>query len=231
MSRAVAGGAGRGLPDTGLDLNLGASGRPGAMYEYPGGSRAARRLVVKLSEVHYWDARLTWSGGGRGSGGVAEVVLFVSRWAGRDSLRPNVDHDTYVVAGQTAVLVHNCGNGPSDDLLDYADQNIGKTNVASEVTASNGATGYGVSTARASEELTPQVRKAVEATGHHGGCAEIGALCDLKSQGAPLAGSDLFAVKVAGGSQGYDYDEHGDPLEPCSACQSLFNFLNGESNG
>jgi hypothetical protein len=43
VGRAVAGGAGRGLPDTGFDPNLGASGRPGATYEHPGGPPAAAR--------------------------------------------------------------------------------------------------------------------------------------------------------------------------------------------
>jgi len=110
-------------------------------------------------------------------------------------------------------------------LLDLADQSIGKTNVASEITASNGAKAYGVSQARSMASLTPKVREAVEAAGHHAGCAEIGALCDLELGGAPLSGVQVVAVKVAGGSQGYDYAEHGDLLDPCPLCQSMLNYL------
>lgn len=132
-------------------------------------------------------------------------------------------HTFYVLAGATPVLVHN--TCPSDELLDVADANIGKTNVASEVTATNGAKGYGVSTARQPSQLTRQVRQAVEETGHHGGCAEIGALCDLESKGAPLKGVTPVAVKVAGGSQEYDYEEHGELMNPCAACQRVLDHL------
>ncbi|SDO89877.1 intein C-terminal splicing region/RHS repeat-associated core domain-containing protein [Actinacidiphila guanduensis] len=135
-------------------------------------------------------------------------------------------HSYYVLAGGTPVLVHNCGTGPSDELLDLADANIGRTNVASEVTSTNGAKGYGVSSARNPSTLTPKVREAVEETGHHGGCAEVGALCDLEKQGAPLVGAKPAAVKIAGGSQGYDYAEHGEELLPCPACQRMFTYLN-----
>ncbi|WP_265737357.1 hypothetical protein [Actinacidiphila yanglinensis] len=134
-------------------------------------------------------------------------------------------HSYYVLAGTTPVLVHNCGSGPSDELLDLAEGNIGKTNVASEVTASNGAKGYGVSVGHDTSTLTRQVRQAVEETSRRGGCAEVEELCDLESQGAPLAGAGPAAVNVAGGSQGYDYTGHGDNLFPCPACQRMFKYL------
>ncbi|MGW2697803.1 polymorphic toxin-type HINT domain-containing protein [Streptomyces sp. NPDC001296] len=135
-------------------------------------------------------------------------------------------HTYYVVAGGTPVLVHNC-NDPSDELLDHADANIGKTNVAAEVVAQDGTRGLGVSMARNSEDLTPQVRTAVEATGHHGGCAEIGALCDIEGQGASINGARGQAVHVMGGSQDYGPELHGEVKPFCGECERLFAYLEG----
>ena len=69
-------------------------------------------------------------------------------------LTVDVVHTSYVLAGSAPVLVHNCE--ASDDLLDLADANIGKPNVAAEVVATNGARGFGVSTKRSMDELTPK---------------------------------------------------------------------------
>ena len=134
------------------------------------------------------------------------------------------DHDFYIRTSATSVLVHNeC----SDKLADFANEHLGRTNVAAEVTNANGATGYGVSQARTAEDLTEQVRVAAEATEHHMGCAEIGGLCDLESQGEPLTGLGAQAVKVAGGTQGHDLAEHLEDFGMCSSCRRLFNYLNG----
>jgi hypothetical protein len=140
----------------------------------------------------------------------------------------NNDHDFYVyVAANAAVLVHNQDLPCSEGLADFADANIGRTNVASEVTNGNGAVGRGVSMPRAPEDLTPQVRTAAQATGHHLGCAEIGGLCDLETQGEPISPVSAESVKVAGGTQGFPFEEHLDPLPMCRACQNLFEYLNG----
>jgi hypothetical protein len=117
--RAVGLGGGRGAPEGAFDPNLGASGRPPAAYAHPGGPRTADPAKVMLSQVHYWDPVLKWSGtrltieqghrgsrpitlplapraaaarvGGRGgSGEVAEVALFVSAWAAPDPRKPVV---------------------------------------------------------------------------------------------------------------------------------------------
>ena len=64
----------------------------------------------------------------------------------------------------------------------FADENIGQTNVASEVTNGSGAVGRGVSMPRTPEDLTPQARNAAQATGHHLGYAEIGALCARRTR-------------------------------------------------
>lgn len=136
-------------------------------------------------------------------------------------------HTYYVLAATTPVLVHNCGGEPSDELLDLADANIGQTNVASEVVAQDGTRGLGVSARRGLDEMTPQVRTAVQATGHHGGCAEIGALCDIESQGASIVGARSIAVKVMGGDQGFPPEVHGEVVPHCKFCSALFRHLEG----
>ncbi|MEW2505940.1 polymorphic toxin-type HINT domain-containing protein [Amycolatopsis sp. NPDC047767] len=136
-------------------------------------------------------------------------------------------HTYYVLAGTTPILVHNC-NEASDELLDIADANIGRTNTASEITSADGRVGYGVSGARAPTALTPQVRTAAEATGHHMGCSEIGALCELELQGADLVGTKATTVKVMGGSQEYGPEQHGELYPKCPSCRALFDFLDGK---
>ncbi|WP_121004181.1 hypothetical protein [Saccharothrix australiensis] len=155
----------------------------------------------------------------------------VSRVARYIRLEPVYDltvegvHTYYVVPGRSDVLVHNCGE-PSDDLLAYADAHIDQTNVASEVTAVNGVTGYGISVSRTLDELTPEVRTAVQITGHHGGCGEIGGLCDLESRGHSIRGAGATSVDVKGGSEGYGWERHGAPRAMCGYCVELFKFLN-----
>ncbi|WP_285390640.1 polymorphic toxin-type HINT domain-containing protein [Streptomyces sp. RKAG337] len=136
-------------------------------------------------------------------------------------------HTYYVLAGATPVLVHNCGDA-SDELLDIADGHIGKTNTASEIVSADGKVGHGVSGARAPSALTPQVRTAAEATGHHRGCSEIGALCELELQGADLTGTKATTVKVMGGSQEYGPEAHGELYPKCPSCRALFDFLDGK---
>jgi len=137
----------------------------------------------------------------------------------------NTVHTYYVIAEGTSVLVHNCD--PSDELLDMADANIGGTNVAAEVVTPNGARGFGVSAPRSLGQLTPQVRAAVQATGHHGGCAEIGALCFVELGGNSITGARGQAVKVAGGSKAHPIEEHGEELPFCEYCENLFDYLEG----
>lgn len=133
-------------------------------------------------------------------------------------------HTYYALVGDAPVLVHNCGE-PSDELLDLADSHIGRTNVASEVTAKDGTKGYGVSGSRTSDELTKDVRGAVEATGHHGGCGEIGGLCDIESQDASIWGATAESVDVMGGTEDYGPERHGAPRAMCPSCRKLFDYL------
>jgi len=108
-----------------------------------------------------------------------------------------------------------------------ADANINGANAAAEVVATNGARGYGVSAPRSMSQLTPQVRAAVQTTGHHGGCAEIGALCLIELGGNPLKGARGQAVKVSGGSKQHPVEQHGEEIAFCEACDDLFSSLEG----
>lgn len=134
-------------------------------------------------------------------------------------------HTYHVVVGDSPILLHNCGE-PSDELLDLADANIGKTNVASEVTSAGGLKGYGVSGHRNVNQLTPDVRSAVEETGHHGGCGEVGGLCDNERQGGSIWNARSESVDVMGGSETYGPERHGAPRAMCPSCQKLFKYLN-----
>ncbi|MEW2114677.1 hypothetical protein AB0945_05725 [Streptomyces sp. NPDC005474] len=117
---------------------------------------------------------------------------------------------------------------PSDDLLDHADANVGATNVAAQVFTADGEQfALGISTNRNFGDLTPNVQAAVMATQHHGGCGEIGALCDLEERGLPIGGARSQAVDVRGGSEGYDWDRHGVHREMCGYCRKLFTHLPG----
>lgn len=126
--------------------------------------------------------------------------------------------------GVASVLVHNqCG--PSDELLNYADDHIGQTNMASEVVAADGRHAFGVSMPRTADDLTPNVRVAAEATGHHMGCAEIGGLCDLKAAGSDLVGARADAVIVGG--RRFPLESHGESAPMCRSCVDLFNYVGG----
>ncbi|MDI5938957.1 ricin-type beta-trefoil lectin domain protein, partial [Micromonospora sp. DH15] len=157
---------------------------------------------------------------------VTAVKRHVTTWATVHNLTIANTHTYHVLAGDVSVLVHNCGEA-SDELLDLADESIGKTNTASEIVSVDGMVGRGVSGARELSDLTPQVRTAAEATGHHRGCSEIGALCELELQGAELAGAKATTVKVMGGSQEYGPEVHGEIYPKCPSCVRLFDFLDG----
>jgi hypothetical protein len=138
-----------------------------------------------------------------------------------------VTHTYFIHAGSAPVLVHNQCPDPSDELLNLADVNIGRTNVAAQVVAPNGARGWGISANRGLQQLTPQVRAAVQATGHRMTCAEIGALCFLEFLGTPIRGARGLAVKVTGGSKGYTYEQHGEVYPFCRDCEKLFDYIEG----
>ncbi|WP_069766809.1 ricin-type beta-trefoil lectin domain protein [Streptomyces sp. LUP30] len=197
-----------------------------------------------VPELRQWIKATDLKGGEwlRTSTGTRVQIAVIRRWTAQAATVHNLTvgdlHTYYVLAGAKPVLVHNDGGAdphvceitsePSDDLLDHADDNAGQTNVAAQVFTADGQhSALGISTNRSLDDLTPNVRTAVQITEHHGGCGEIGALCDLESRGLPIGGARSQAVDVRGGSQGYGWDRHGAPREMCPNCRKLFTYLLG----
>ncbi|MGW7357392.1 ricin-type beta-trefoil lectin domain protein [Streptomyces sp. NPDC054802] len=174
------------------------------------------------------------------STGTYVQITSIQRWTAQGATVHNLTvsdvHTYYALAGATPVLVHNDGGNdphvceitgePSDELLDHADENAGQTNVAAQVFTADGQhNALGISINRTLDDLTPNVRTAVQLTSHHGGCGEIGALCELERRGLPIGGARSQAVDVRGGSQGYGWDRHGAYREMCPNCRDLFTYL------
>ncbi|MGW7428294.1 ricin-type beta-trefoil lectin domain protein [Streptomyces sp. NPDC054861] len=175
------------------------------------------------------------------STGTYVQIASIQRWTAQGATVHNLTvsdvHTYYALAGATPVLVHNDGGNaaphvceitgePSDELLDHADANAGQTNVAAQVFTADGQhSELGISINRTLDDLTPNVRTAVQLTNHHGGCGEIGALCELERRGLPIGGARSQAVDVRGGSQGYGWDRHGAYREMCPNCRDLFTYL------
>jgi len=133
-----------------------------------------------------------------------------------------------VVAGNTPVLVHNCGE---DALQNYADSlrpGAAKKgpHVAAEYTSPSGNTYYGHNGHGLSPQPGGALERALKDSGHHGGCAEV--MCLIQAEAAEgaagIVGGSMRAVRVRGlNSQG---SAHGTPISPCpNACQPLLNIL------
>jgi hypothetical protein len=135
-------------------------------------------------------------------------------------------HTYYVLAGATPVLVHNC-----DPLQVYADSlRPGATkrgpHVAAEYTSPSGKTYYGHNGHGMSPEVGGDLEAALQASGHHGGCAEV--MCLIQAEAAEgaegITGGSMRAVRVRGlRSEG---NAHGTPIDPCpNACTPLLENL------
>lgn len=133
-------------------------------------------------------------------------------------------HTYYVLAGTAPVLVHNCGDDEaSDELLDLADANIGNSQVAAEIETSGGDIARDISQPRAGGSLHPIVQSAVDATGHHGGCAEVGCVNQLVDRIVQrggnvdeLIGSRVTPIKIGG--RDFPMEEHTEAIPPCQSC-------------
>ncbi|MEU6975384.1 MULTISPECIES: ricin-type beta-trefoil lectin domain protein [unclassified Streptomyces] len=174
------------------------------------------------------------------SKGTYVQIASVRRWTAQAATVYNLTvsdvHTYYALAGATPVLVHNDGGqephvceitgDPSDELLDYADEHEGQTNVVAQVFTADGEHfALGMSMNRSISGLTPNVRTAVQLQEHHGGCGEIGALCELERRGLPIGGARSQAVDVHGGSDDYEWERHGAHREMCPSCRKLFTYL------
>lgn len=75
-------------------------------------------------------------------------------------------------------------------------------------------------------ENMPELRNAVEAAGHHGGCAEVGCLIQAYRAEGPSAitGGIMRTVNVRN-PMSSRAGEHGTPAFPCGRCQRLLGLL------
>lgn len=132
-----------------------------------------------------------------------------------------------MLTGTTPVLVHNC----NDPLQDYADSlRPGATkkgpHVAAEYTSPSGQTYYGRNGHGMSPQAGGDLERAIQESGHHGGCAEI--MCLIQAESAEgsdaIRGGSMRAVRVRDlQSQG---NAHGTPIDPyLNACTPLLRIL------
>ncbi|MEV8532132.1 polymorphic toxin-type HINT domain-containing protein [Streptomyces sp. NPDC051211] len=135
-------------------------------------------------------------------------------------------HTYYVLAGATPILVHNCGQAESD-LRAFADlsrlgpgRNEGAASVL--LTPSGGA--FDVSTRRVGEarrSLPLPLRRVLDQTGHHGGCAEIGCIAQAMEAGDLVRGSSSLALL----RKPFDHPRYRDLLPACGSCQLVMARL------
>ncbi|WP_327673823.1 RHS repeat-associated core domain-containing protein [Kitasatospora sp. NBC_00458] len=136
-------------------------------------------------------------------------------------------HTYYVLAGATPVLVHN--TGPLEcDLRAYADLarlGPGKNEGAASVLLTpSGNTYFDISTRRQGEALQVlplPLRRVINQTGHHGGCAEIGCIAQAMAAGDLVRGSSSLAVL----RKPFDHARYRDLLPACPQCQAVMSRL------
>ncbi|MFI6849951.1 polymorphic toxin-type HINT domain-containing protein [Kitasatospora sp. NPDC050467] len=208
----------------------------------PGEAGGAQSKTTLVSTAHhpYWDdTARRWTNAeavepghqlATTDGGTA-VVLATRTYTTQPQEAHNLTvadlHTYYVLAGAMPVLVHNC----NDPLQDYADSlRPGATkkgpHVAAEYTSPSGQTYYGHNGHGMSPQAGGDLERAIQESGHHGGCAEV--MCLIQAETAEGAGAirggSMRAVRVRGlRSEG---NAHGTPIDPCpNACTPLLRIL------
>jgi len=158
------------------------------------------------------------------------VVLAVTPVHGKqlmDDLTVADNHTYYVIAGDTPVLVHNCGG---DALEDFANsqREVPGTKFASEYTSPSGQKYYSTNRHGTAGELEnmPELRDAVNASGHHGGCAEVGCLIRAyQAEGPSAITSGTMRTVNVRNPMSSRAAEQGTPAYPCGRCQRLLGML------
>ncbi|MER6999031.1 RHS repeat-associated core domain-containing protein [Streptomyces sp. NPDC000410] len=136
-------------------------------------------------------------------------------------------HTYYVLAGATPVLVHNASNRVCDlrvftDLQRMAPgKNEGAT---SALWTPSGGVYFDSSRLRAASDIRSlplSLRRVVEQTGHHGGCAEIGCIAQAMEAGDMVRGSQSLAMthKPFGNLRNRTL------LPACGSCRALMSRL------
>lgn len=120
---------------------------------------------------------------------------------------------------------------PSRDPLQHfanSQREVPGTKSASEYTSPSGRKYYSTNRHGMAGELEnmPELRNAVEAAGHHGGCAEVGCLIQAYRAEGPSAitGGIMRTVNVRN-PMSSRAGEHGTPAFPCGRCQRLLGLL------
>ncbi|WP_143074841.1 Hint domain-containing protein [Streptomyces mangrovisoli] len=136
-------------------------------------------------------------------------------------------HTYYVLAGTTPILVHNT-DALKCDLRAYTDlarlapgKNEG---AASVLLTPSGNAYFDISTRRAGEALRSlplSLRRVIEQTGHHGGCAEIGCIAQAMEAGDLVRGSSSLAML----RKPFDHIRYRDLLPACPQCQAVMSRL------
>ncbi|MFJ6246261.1 MULTISPECIES: polymorphic toxin-type HINT domain-containing protein [unclassified Streptomyces] len=171
----------------------------------------------------------------RTSAGTHVQVTAVQAWTQPASVR-NLTvadfHTYYVLAGSAPVLVHNSDCGPSGDAVndlraytDLARLSPGKNEGAASVllTPSGGAY-FDVSTRRIGEarrSLPLPLRRVLDQTGHHGGCAEIGCIAQAMEAGDIVRGSSSIAML----RKPFSHLRYRELLPACPQCQAVMARL------
>jgi YwqJ-like deaminase len=138
----------------------------------------------------------------------------------------NNDHDFYVGAHATYVLVHNVDD-PQCDLAQQAsslaDRQVRPPGEGDPRTVAvlrtlsggtyEGVSGSGVAPADSVQEALDSVPEDIR-PGFHGECAEIQCISQAVQAEDPVEGGDMAAARVRGPNS----PAHGTPIEPCASC-------------
>ncbi|MFB9926081.1 LamG-like jellyroll fold domain-containing protein [Amycolatopsis halotolerans] len=181
-----------------------------------------RGAFVEAVDLHAGD-RLQTADGGEAT--VEEVTPYHSTEVTYD-LTIDELHAYYVYAGDTPVLVHNCG----DALASYAasQREVPGTKFASEYTSPSGQRYYSTNRHGTNGDLKemPELQDAASSAGHHGGCAEVGCLIQAYAAEGPdaISGGDMRTVNVRN-PRSPRAAEQGTPAYPCGRCRRLLDGL------
>lgn len=136
-------------------------------------------------------------------------------------------HSYYVLAGAISTLVHN-NDSLTCDLRAYSDLSRlapGKNEgAASALLTPSGNTYFDISTPRLGEArrgLILPLRRVLDQTGHHGGCAEIGCISQAMEAGDLVRGSSSLAML----RKPFEHPRYRDLVPACDSCQAVMSRL------
>ncbi|MFB9514038.1 polymorphic toxin-type HINT domain-containing protein, partial [Streptomyces purpureus] len=172
-----------------------------------------------------------WLQTGSGTWVQVEAVSAWTQHAAVYNLTVDTAHTYYVAAGATSVLVHNENSRknplycPLSAYTDLRRMGPGKNEgAASALWTPSGNVYFDVSRRRTDMEkmnLPLVLRRVVQQTEHHGGCAEIGCIAQALEAGEQIRGSQSLAML----RKPFDHDRYRDLLPGCGSCQQVMSRL------